>query len=73
MLREAMLRDLRLYLRWFEEHRPHQSLGGRSPCEVFDGDGIERPDLSLEHPVELVVRYHEGRKELPIIELRKAA
>ncbi len=26
-----------LYLKWYEEHRPHQGLGGQTPNEVYYG------------------------------------
>ncbi len=34
---ESMRRELSFYLAWFNEHRPHQSLGGRTPLEVHEG------------------------------------
>jgi transposase InsO family protein len=35
MGREAFLRELRCYRDWFNEHRPHTTLGGRTPNEVY--------------------------------------
>jgi hypothetical protein len=32
---EQMLAELELYAAWFNEHRPHQALGGRTPNEVY--------------------------------------
>jgi hypothetical protein len=32
-----MVRIVTAYLRWFDEWRPHQGLGGRTPRERFDG------------------------------------
>jgi transposase InsO family protein len=34
---EAMMKEMELYVVWFNEHRPHQGLGGKTPNEVFDG------------------------------------
>ena len=33
---ERMGEELSCYTAWFNEHRPHQSLGGRSPFEVYE-------------------------------------
>ena len=76
---EAMRRELDSYASWFAEHRPHQGLDGRTPNAIYDG----RPVCKLaSHPQqmpktiprrELVVRYHQGRRQLPIVELRRAA
>jgi transposase InsO family protein len=33
----AMRRELRLYAVWYNEHRPSQALGGRTPWEVYVG------------------------------------
>jgi hypothetical protein len=37
LTRKRLQEKLALYFRWFEEHRPHQGLGGRTPREVFNG------------------------------------
>ena len=34
---EAMRRELTMYVAWFNEHRPSQALGGRTPNEVYKG------------------------------------
>ena len=31
----AMQTELGLYATWFNEHRPHEALGGRTPLEVY--------------------------------------
>ncbi len=74
--REDLRREIILYLTWFAEFRPHQGLDGRTPNEVFE----ERPAVEQAKPKakeiprsELVVRFHEGRRQLPIVELRRAA
>ena len=76
------------YVGWFNEHRPHQSLDGRTPLEVYknlrpanDARRFElRPEWTKGRKPgasgvrsTLVVCYHEGRRHLPIIELRQAA
>jgi transposase InsO family protein len=45
--REAMRREIGLFVDWFHAHRPHQGLGGRTPSEVYHGiePAIERPRL----------------------------
>ena len=76
---ETMRHELASYVSWFAEHRPHQGLGGRTPNEVYDE--LPACNLASKEPQkaqtiprrELVVRYHEGRRELPIVELRRAA
>ena len=70
--RDAMQRELECYKRWFEEHRPHQSLGGKTPREFYDGCEQSTP-ADAKRPLKLVVRFHEGRRALPIVELKNAA
>ena len=56
--REAMRREVATYLRWHEEHRPHQGLAGRTPKEVYDGESSETTgDASTDRrrPLALVV------------------
>ncbi len=71
--RDTMQWELACYKRWFEEHRPHQSLDGRTPQEVCDGIEAEPPPVDVARSLELVVHFHEGRRELPIVELKNAA
>ena len=33
--REAFLRELRYLAAWYNSHRPHMTLGGRTPDEVY--------------------------------------
>jgi transposase InsO family protein len=33
----ALTKELELYAQWFNEHRPHQGLGGKTPNEIFEG------------------------------------
>ena len=74
--RDSIVRDLSCYFDWFARQRPHQGLDGRRPQEVYDGvPEIERTKLKAKDVPrsELIVRFHEGRKQLPIVELRQAA
>jgi transposase InsO family protein len=75
LTRRAMHRELTSYARWFETHRPHQGLGGSTPLEVSGAPTsatAERPIIDRLRPFDLVVRFHEGRRQLPIVELRQA-
>ena len=76
LCRDELRREISSYLWWFEHLRPHQGLDGRVPREVYDrAPVLERTKLKAkDNPrSELIVRFHEGRKELPIIEVRKVA
>ncbi len=85
---EAMRHDLSAYASWFNEHRPHQALGGSTPFEVYEGrtraNQILRFEPRAKWPARrdevlscvrltLSVTYHHGRRHLPIIELKQAA
>ena len=85
---EAMRHDLSAYASWFNEHRPHQALGGSTPFEVYEGhtpaNQTRRFEPRTKWPVRhdealscvrltLSVTYHHGRRHLPIIELKQAA
>ena len=79
----SMRADLSAYPYWFNEHRPHQSLDGRTPLEVYKDlvpasqrRSVEPRAKRLAHRVvrlTLAVTDHEGRRHLPIIELKRAA
>ncbi len=73
---DAMQGEMSLYLDWFARHRPHQGLDGCVPQEIYDGVPVvarEKPKAKKIPGTELVVRFHEGRRQLPIVELRRAA
>ena len=93
---EAMRREFTVYLAWFNEHRPSQALGGRTPNEVYTGRRPANATFRFEPrtmwprgsscaapqaqtkgrrgaKLTLVVGYVEGRKHLPVVELRRAA
>jgi transposase InsO family protein len=77
----AMRAELVAFVQWYDAHRPHQFFGGRTPAEVYAG--LERADrragtelagrLTSSKQLGLNVSYLEGRKHLPIVELRAAA
>ena len=94
--REAFHRELRFFEVWFNQHRPHSALDGKTPYEMYHeiSPACERPRYEprarwprsapcasphapvASHcgaPIRLDVRYHWGRKHLPIVELRRAA
>ena len=94
--RERMRREVRLYASWYSEHRPHQSLGGKTPEEVYAGckaanekprweprarwpseSPCAQPSTEVREAkssrVELVLRFHGKRRQLPIVELKQAA
>ena len=71
-----MQRDLSCHFDWFARERPHQGLDGRTPQEVYDGmpvvarEKVKAPDVPRS---ELIVRFQDERKQLPIVEIRQAA
>jgi transposase InsO family protein len=67
--RDAMQLEVSLYLEWFARRRPHQGLDGRVPQEVYDGVPVvarEKPEAKKIPRSELIVRFHEGRRQLPM-------
>ena len=77
----AMRAELVAFVEWYDAYRPHQSFGGRTPAEVYEGLGQAdqgggseaTTPLTLGKPLALKVSYLQGRKHLPIVKLRKAA
>jgi transposase InsO family protein len=77
----AMRAELVAFVQWYDAYRPHQSFAGRTPAEVYEG--LERVDqralrtsgslLASGEPLALKVSCLEGRKHLPILELKVAA
>jgi transposase InsO family protein len=92
-----MQSEVDAFVLWFDEHRPHRSLSGATPNEVYEGRPLARDGPRFEprrrYPLgrtpssgapkavrgrrgarlRLGVRYVEGRKHLPVVELRWAA
>ena len=94
--REAFHRELKFFEFWFNQHRPHSALHGKTPFEMYHKilPACQRPRVeprlrwprsapcASPHapiaghcgaPIRLDVRYHMGRKHLPIVDLRRAA
>jgi putative transposase len=92
----AIHQELACFANWYNQSRPHSSLNGKTPDEVYHDvlPACERPRYeprerwprsapcaSPHAPVaghcgariRLDVRYHRGRKHLPVVELRRAA
>ena len=92
----AFRRELASYFVWYNEHRPHATLLGKTPNEVYFRlrPANKRPRIeSRKHwprsspcakPRTLVagqagdrfaldLRFHDGRRHLPIVSLKRAA
>lgn len=70
-------REISAYIDWYNRFRPHQSLAGKTPQEVYSGSTTSPPDLLTEKAettnLDLTVLWHRDQKHLPIVELRKVA
>jgi transposase InsO family protein len=89
LAKSAMLQELQLWQRWYNECRPHARLHGATPAEVRDcrlpEAGGERFETRAWWPkgalvgaprgvkLELEVSFLQGRKHLPVIRLKQAA
>jgi transposase InsO family protein len=96
LLREVFHRELGFFEVWFNQHRLHSALDGKTPYEMYHEilPACQRPRVeprsrwprsapcSSPHArvtghcgarIHPDVRYHLGRKHLPIVELRRAA
>ena len=82
----SMRRELASYSTWYNGHRPHMALNGNAPREVYLAHVARRRQFEPRtgwRPVgrhgaggdrfRLAVSYVEGRRHLPIVELRRAA
>ena len=77
-LRLADIRhELALYLAWYNQHRPHQGLGGRTPLEAIEPDEPTRPRFETRGrrgvKLKLAVSHFQGQRHLPLVELHHAA
>ena len=94
--RDAFRHELAASFVWYNEHRPHMTLTGRTPNEVYfqrspahrSPRWEPRPDWPRRAPcsnprtlvngepgvrLRLDVDYHTGRKDVPILQLNRAA
>ncbi len=94
--RAAFRWELKTYLAWYNEHRPHATLQGKTPNEVYfrSRPANQRPRIEprkrwprpspCARPSTLIagqpgdrfeieVGFHDGRRHLPIVSLRRAA
>jgi putative transposase len=85
---ERFQTELLNYVFWYNEHRPHQSLDGRTPNEVCAGaklprdgpmyelrPGMRASDSSFKRVtnLRLVVSHFQNQPHLPIVSLQNAA
>ena len=65
------------YVEWHNGQRPHQSLDGKTPDDVYSGAARDSPILVVRGKnavqLQLHVSPHRGQTHLPIVELRKVA
>jgi transposase InsO family protein len=65
------------YVDWYNTCRPHQSLDGRTPQDVYSGSTTSTPELRVcgDGAVKsiLVVSHLHNQPHLPVVELRPAA
>ena len=75
-LRIATIREeMALFATWYNQHRPHRALDGRTPAECAAGT-VAKSEPSQPEPnqrLTLVVGYLEDRRHLPVVQLRRAA
>ena len=94
--RETFRGELVSFIDWYNEHRPHTTLGGQTPNEVYLGGqpANRRPRIEprrrwprrspCAQPQTLVagqpgdrfsteISFHDGRRHLPVVKLRRAA
>ena len=94
--RDAARAEITAYVTWYDQERPHQSLGGKTPWEVYRGippaNQAHRFEPRRRWPtgspcsapatrikgrrgvkLDLVLRFADGRKHLPTVELKRAA
>ena len=59
---------------WFNEHRPHNALHGRTPQEAWEGHGLPKPVSirardQLRPQIEIRRKHYHGDPRLPVIEI----
>ena len=64
------------YVDWYNRHRPHQSLDGKTPEDIYSGAALSPPTLQVRNSdttsIEVLVSHHRNQPHLPLVELRKA-
>jgi transposase InsO family protein len=96
LVREKMRIELQRFVAWYNQSRPHTTLKGATPDEVYQGrhptcryprfesrarwprrSRCARPGVPVRgwpgQGLELQVNYHAGRKNLPMVAVRRAA
>ena len=72
-----MRKELAIFITWYNEFRPHQYLRSRTPEEVYaNAPPVEKMKVASNSQLPrltLHVGYFEGRKHLPVIEIKRAA
>ena len=75
--RESFRRELRLFTLWYNTHRPHSTLAGKTPEDVYrdapSGHELPRIDPRRDERITCSVQFHAGRAHLPIVTLKHAA
>ncbi len=75
-LRIATIREeMALFATWYNQHRPHRALDGRTPAECAAGT-VAKSEPAQPEPnqrLTLVVGYLQGRRHLPVVQIRRAA
>ncbi len=67
--------ELLFFADWYNIHRPHMTLGARTPNEVYSGMPSEVQTLKINRnrTIHLHVDFLHGRKHLPVVSLKHAA
>jgi len=72
-----MRNEVAIFITWYNEFRPHQYLKARTPEEVYaQSPPIKKTVVTSNSKLpelKLHISYFEGRKHLPVIELKRAA
>jgi hypothetical protein len=67
----GMRYEVGLYMTWYNEHRPHETRGARTPQEVACNSppllNLSFQQKSKTPEFDLDCRYFEGRKHLPVV------
>jgi transposase InsO family protein len=81
----AIRSELASYATWYNGHRPHQALDGRTPVETYRGSAtssvtfeprqrwpIADDQVERAGNLQLLVKFLDSRRHLPVVELRQA-